>query len=67
MSEEPTIPTISYQDLSQAVNIIDLAAKRGAFHGKELSVVGSLRDRIEEFLSSKEEEEIIPPDTSDPE
>jgi hypothetical protein len=34
---------------------------------KELSVVGSLRDRIEEFLSSKEEEEIIPPDTSDPE
>lgn len=64
MSEEPTI---SYQDLSQAVNIIDLAAKRGAFHGKELSVVGSLRDRIEEFLSSKKEEEIIPPDTSDPE
>jgi hypothetical protein len=50
MSEEPTI---SYQDLFQAVNIIDLAAKRGAFHGKELSVIGSLRDRIEEFLSSK--------------
>ena len=64
MSEKPTI---SYQDLSQTVNIIDLAAERGAFYGKELSVIGSLRDRIEEFLSSKEEEEIIPPDTSDPE
>jgi len=64
MSEEPTI---SYQDLSLALNVIDLAAERGAFKGKELSAVGSLRDRIETFLLSKKEEEIIPPERSDPE
>ena len=63
MSEEPTI---SYQDLSLALNVIDLAAGRGAFQGKELSAVGSLRDRIETFLTSKKEEEIIPPEPSDP-
>ena len=64
MSEEPTI---SYQDLSLALSAIDLAAERGAFKGKELSTVVSLRDRIETFLLSKKEEEIIPPKTSDPE
>jgi len=62
MSEEPTI---SYKDLSLALNVIDLAAGRGAFQGKELSAVGSLRDRIETFLLSKKEEEIIPPEPSD--
>jgi hypothetical protein len=64
MSEEPTI---SYEDLSLVLKVIDLAAGRGAFQGKELSAVGSLRDRIEAFLSSKKEEEIIPPEPSDPE
>lgn len=64
MSEEPTI---SYQDLSLALSVIDLAAGRAAFQGKELSIVGSLRDRIEAFLLSKKEEEIIPPETSDTE
>lgn len=64
MSEEPTI---SHEDLSLVLKVIDLAAGRGAFQGKELSAVGSLRDRIETFLSSKKEEEIIPPEPSDPE
>lgn len=64
MSEEPTI---SYQDLSLVLNVINVAAGRGAFQGKELSTVGSLRDRIETFLSFKKEEEIIPPEPSDPE
>jgi len=54
MSEEQI--TISFQDLAAIINIIDVASKRGAFEGKDLSAVGQVRDRIQEFLVSHAEQ-----------
>ena len=65
--------TISLQDLALAVNIIDVASKRGAFEGKDLSTVGQVRDNIHAFLvanaeRSQENSEISEDSTpSDPE
>lgn len=48
--------SISLQDLALAVNIIDLASKRGAFEGKDLSTVGQVRDNIHAFLVDNTEQ-----------
>ena len=37
-------------DFSSLIQIIDVASRRGAFEGKELTSVGGLRDKIEAFL-----------------
>lgn len=66
--------SISFQDLAIAINIIDVASKRGAFEGKDLSTVGQVRDRIQAFLvanaersqeSSEISEENLSPDPED--
>jgi len=54
MSEEQI--SISFQDLAAIINIIDVASKRGAFEGKDLSAVGQVRDRIQAFLVSHAEQ-----------
>lgn len=36
------------------VNIIDLVTKRGAFEGNELLPVGSLREKIAQFLTEQQ-------------
>tara|TARA_R110000823_G_scaffold310460_1_gene435385 strand:+ start:484 stop:720 length:237 start_codon:yes stop_codon:yes gene_type:complete len=65
--------SISIQDLALVVNIIDVASKRGAFEGKDLSAVGQVRDNIHAFLvdnaeRSQESSEISEDSTpSDPE
>ena len=48
--------SISLQDLALAVNIIDIASKRGAFEGKDLSAVGQVRDNIHAFLVANAEQ-----------
>lgn len=67
--------SISLQDLALAVNIIDVASKRGAFEGKDLSTVGHVRDNIHAFLvdnaersqeSSEISEDSTPSDPEDP-
>jgi hypothetical protein len=52
MSEETQTqePGINIGDVSAALRIIDVAAKRGAFEGAELSSVGSIRDRFAAFV-----------------
>ena len=62
MSEETQAqePGINIGDVSAALRIIDVAAKRGAFEGAELSSVGSIRDRFAAFVdfhTPKEEKE----------
>lgn len=49
-----TTPQLSINDLSAAVNIIDLVSRRGAFEGAELSDVGALRTRLITFLKATE-------------
>jgi len=59
MSEETV--GISLADIAAALQIIDVAAKRGAFEGSELTQVGTVRDRLVAFViaqSPKEEETV---------
>ena len=52
MSEETeNKPEITLNDFSAIVRIIDVASRRGAFEGKELSSVGNVRDKVATFLS----------------
>jgi len=44
--------TITIADLDTVKNIINLAATRGAFRGEELSMVGTVYDKLTEFLSA---------------
>jgi len=43
--------SISLADLQVLLNIVDLASKRGAFQGNELSQVGTIFDKLSSFLS----------------
>jgi hypothetical protein len=42
--------TITFGDLQNFLNVIDVAARRGAFAGDELTRVGAVRDKLAAFL-----------------
>jgi len=44
--------TITITDLDAVKNIINLAATRGAFRGEELSMVGTMYDKLTAFLEA---------------
>ena len=44
--------TITISDLDTVKNIINLAATRGAFRGEELSMVGTMYDKLTVFLEA---------------
>jgi len=53
--KQPTAPSgdsISLNDLSVLLTLVDLSAERGTFKGSELSQVGAVRDKLAAFLSS---------------
>ena len=51
-SAEQAVPeSISLNDLQLLLQIVDLASKRGAFGGAELTQVGSIFDKLNAFLS----------------
>jgi len=67
---DDTETNITIQDLALVVSIIDTCVKRGAFEGKELTVVGTLRDKFETVAdqnSSNEQETQSENDTEDTE
>jgi hypothetical protein len=45
-------PSISIQDLQNLLIIVDLATQRGAFRGPELSQIGALFDKINQFVQA---------------
>lgn len=51
-NQEQTAPTISLQDLENAIKVIDAACQRGSFRGDEMSSVGGVRDKLFAFLAS---------------
>lgn len=63
MSSTPsqTQAAISVQDLQNLLAIVDLATQRGAFRGPELSQVGQVFDRVNQFLQS-----VMPQDNAAP-
>lgn len=44
-------PELKLSDLQHTLQIIDVAATRGAFRGPELSGVGTVRDRLAAFVT----------------
>lgn len=51
-TDAPVAPeSISLNDLGLLLNIVDLASKRGAFQGAELSQVGAIFDKLNAFLT----------------
>ena len=57
VDEGRPVESITLRDLDQIAQIIDLASQRGAFKGGELSVVGSLYDKLAQFLGSVKEQQ----------
>ena len=49
--------SISLNDLGLLLNIVDLASKRGAFQGAELSQVGAIFDKLNAFLTFVQEQQ----------
>lgn len=50
---QPPAPTnLAIQDLQSLLAVIDLASQRGAFRAPELSQIGALFDRVNQFLQS---------------
>lgn len=43
---------ITISDLNDLKNIVDIAARRGAFHAKEMASVGAVYNKLEAFLES---------------
>ncbi len=54
-NEQKSPPSLNMNDLSSVVRIIDVVSERGAFKGSELESVGSLRNKIEQFLNFNQE------------
>ena len=57
MSEEQAQPSpmgesISLSDLQNLLQIVDIAAERGAFKAAEFTQVGAVRDKLSTFLES---------------
>jgi len=49
--EEVQAPEVNISDFADILQIIDVAATRGAFKGNELSAVGVIRDRVAAFVN----------------
>ena len=45
-------PSISVVDLQNLLIIVDLATQRGAFRGPELSQIGTLFDKVNQFVQA---------------
>ena len=42
--------TVQFSDIKAVVSIIDIVSERGAFKGQELSIVGTLRDKLAAYI-----------------
>lgn len=62
----PDPVTITVNDLSVAVKVIDLAVERGGFRGSEISTVGVLRDRLVRFIEANNQSPAEAPDAPAP-
>jgi len=45
-------PELSLTDLHNLRSIVDTASRRGAFHAQEMSAVGSVFDKLNNFLNA---------------
>ena len=52
---EPDEQGLNLSDIRACVTIIDIVTKRGAFEGAEMADVGSVRNRLDNFLKAATE------------
>ena len=52
---DPAEQGLNLSDIRACVTIIDIVTKRGAFEGAELADVGSVRNRLDNFLKAAAE------------
>lgn len=50
--QEQEQPQLGVVDIQNCLQIIDVASRRGAFQGNELSQVGQVRDKLATFIDS---------------
>jgi len=65
VQNEPVVATadeLTLNDLAVVLQVIDVCSKRGAFEGNELKDVGTLRNRIAEYVNAR-----VPQKTEDEE
>lgn len=48
----PSQPELSVNDLLQVRAVVELAVRRGSFQANELSAVGAIYDRLNNFLNA---------------
>ena len=54
--KEPVVSTadeLNLNDLAVVLQVIDVCSKRGAFEGNELKDVGTLRNRIADYVNAR--------------
>ena len=56
VEDQEQAPGLSLNDISAAVQIIDVVTPRGAFRGEELASVGMVRERFMAFLRHAKEQ-----------
>lgn len=49
---QPTNPELTVTDLVNLKSIIDVSVKRGTFNASEISAVGTVYDKLNNFLTS---------------
>jgi len=50
--EEVKSPMLDVSDLLTVVRIIDITASKGLFEGKDMEIVGGVRNRLEAFAKA---------------
>lgn len=50
-NQEPV--QLSLNDIATFVQVVDIASRRGAFEGREMQGVGTLRNKVEAFLQQQ--------------
>lgn len=63
--ETVDVPSITAGDLSTVVRIIDAGSQRGAWRGEELSVIGTLRNKLVTVLKVVAPETVIENETQE--
>jgi hypothetical protein len=67
---QPTMPpadqvTLTLEDLSSVLSIIDVATQRGAFRPKEFTAVGKVYEKISNFLEQVKDSATPPAEAGD--
>lgn len=51
-TDAPALPELSVNDLQNLRAVVETAARRGAFQAQEMSAVGSVFDKLNNFLNA---------------